>query len=96
MTLSVNCNVRKYNLYNLRFCFKKVLFTPHLLVLTGRRVQSYIAQDILEMLDCDDLANAQQVSDSVNKTKLVVFFYYIDQSHDTGIDWARMEENTSM
>ena len=26
-------------------------------------MQSYIAQDILEMLDCDDLANAQQVSD---------------------------------
>ena len=25
-------------------------------------MQSYIGQDILEMLDCDDLANAQQVS----------------------------------
>ena len=33
-----------------------------LLLFAGRQMQSYIAQEILEMLDCDDLANAQQVS----------------------------------
>ena len=28
-----------------------------------RQMQSYIAEEILKKLDCEDLANAQQVSD---------------------------------